>query len=327
MVAPDTTVTDFPEAMKADSYEMFWERYDSLPKVFDRIYNVKKTDRLYDKSTSAVGSGLLEEKTETGNLAEKKPIQGFTVFSKVREWGKIMSISRSIKDDTMKLGNFLKDQMPTIGTEVNETMETFYALPFNKGFLLAGHTVFNGSVDGLTDAQDPSGDKLYDSTVLFNLANNLRASKGGGQYYNGHARPFSISNLKFVYTHMTVNNNRKENDTLMRMVPDQIIASPNLKFDIDPVLSSQGDPSTSNRSDNPVQNLVDKIYWDYLDDTNQWSLMKVKTDMVEALIRQEPEFDIFEDKKSKGWFLSVYLRFGFSWKNWRVITSSNGTTV
>jgi len=315
---------DFPEGLKKDSYKWFWEEYDKLEPVYQQVFNVKKSDSAWEKETSGVGTGLLEEKGEFEDLAEKTPTEGYICYGKNRSWGKKETISKELYEDHQKLANFLKSQMPQWAQDAVETMETFYANIINLGGYTAGHDIFNASIPNVLS--DPSGDYIYDSKPLFAASGNDRSSKGGGTYYNGlGALNFSLANLQTAWLRMTVYNNRKEDDTKMRIMPDIILAHPAMKFSIDQVLNSPDDPTSTNRAINVVKGLVKPVYWHYLDDTDQWTLAKAKFGL-NALMRENPEFDMWEDKDSKTFKLSIFTRFGHLINNWRGLVSANYAT-
>lgn len=319
-----TETSGFPEALKADNYKWFWESFDALPKVYPEVFEIKKTEKLYEKSTSAVGTGLLEETAENANYPEKSPMEGFVVYSKVRKWGKIEHVSKELHDDVTKLGNFLKSQMPIWTKDAVETMETFYANIFNYGGYTSGHSIFNASIPNVVS--DASGDKIYDSSPLFAENGTYHTSKGGGTYYNGlGALNISKSNLQDAYTRMTFYNNRKEDDTKMRMVPDILLASPALKFTVDELVKSPDDPTTSNRAVNVLHGVVRPIYWPYLDDADQWTLLKARFGM-KALMRENPHFAFEEKFESETYKMRISTRFGAEINNWRGSISANYAT-
>jgi hypothetical protein len=316
---------DFPEALKKDAYKWFWSEYDKLPTVYPQVFKVEKSDSAWDKATSGVGTALLEEKEEFQDLVIKTPTEGYIAYGKVRSWGKAVPISRELQDDFKKLSNFMKSMMPQWTQDCVETKETFYANVFNYGGYTAGHDIFNASIPNVLT--DPSGDYIYDSSPLFAPSGTYHTSKGGGTYYNGlGASSFSLANLKTAWLRMTTYNNRREDDTIMSIMPDTILANPAMKFDIDQVLNSSDDPTTTNRAINVVKGLVKPLYWQYLTDTDQWTLAKLKFGLT-ALERTNPEFDMWEDKLSKTLYLSIFTRFGHMITDWRGLVSANYATA
>ena len=321
----ETTTSDFPEALKAESYKWYWENYDPLPKVYPEIFEVRPTSKLYEKSTSAVGTGLLVRKAENEAGRVKAPTEGFNVYGSVPGWMKIESITKELHDDVQKLSNFLKSQMPQWTKDCVETAETFYAGVFNYGGYTAGHHgTFDASVPGnvLTDS---TGDVIYDSESLIGTAH---VNKAGTSYSNGlGALNITKANLQTAWNRMAVTNNRREDDTKVAIRPSKLLASPALKFTIDELIKSPDDPTTSNRAINVMRDLVQPIYWHYLTDADQWTLLATNKLGLVALWRENPEFDMWEDKPSKGYFMSIWMRFGVMIENYRGVVSANYATA
>lgn len=319
-----TTTSDFPVGLVADSYDYYWENYDNLPKTWPQVYQEKRTNRRYEKSTSAVGTGLLIEKPEGQKGQHKAPTEGFTVYGSVKAWMKIEEITKELHDDHQKLKEFMKSQMPQWTQDVVETQETFYANVFNYGGYTAGHAVFNATVAGNV-LDDPSGDVVYDSESLIGTAH---VNKAGTSYDNAlGALNISKTNLQTAWNRMTITNNRREDDTKMSIRPANILCSPALKFTLDELLKSQDDPTTSNRAVNVMHKLVNPIYWQYLTDADQWTLLAANKLGLKALIRENPEFDMWEDKEAKTFFMSIWSRFGLMIDNYRGIVSANYATA
>lgn len=324
-MAETTTLSGFPAGLAVDGYKWYWEEYDKLDKVYPKVFTVTPCKTLYTKSTSGIGTGLLVEKPEGQKHAKKSPVEGYTVYGRNFAWSKQVGITKELHDDFQKLGNFLKSMMPQWAEDAVETMETFYANIFNYGGYTAGHSYFNATIPGIID--DPSGNFLYDSKPLFNLSGNARASKGGGTYYNGLALAASKSNLQTAWNLMSVTNNRREDDTRIRIQPKYFLASPSLKFTVDELIKSPDDPTTANRAINVMRDLVEPVYWHYLDSATQWTLIASNVKGLKALMRVNPEFDMWEDKETKGYFMSIFMRFGVEITNWRGLVSSNFSTA
>jgi hypothetical protein len=320
-----TTESLFPEALRKDSYDWYWESYDEQPKKYTEVFTVKKTTALYEKSTSAIGTGKREEKTSTGKIKEKAPIEGFITYGKIRAFAKMETITREVAEDTQKLSNFLKSQMSQWAIDAEETIEDFCAGVFNYGGHTAGHDVFNNTIAGVIDPG--TGSMLYDGKALFAANGTYHTSKGNTNYYNGlGALNISITNLQTAYNRMSVYNNRKEDDSIMRNVPNILLCSPALKFTVDEILKSQDKPDTANRAINVMNNLVQPVYWDYLTDADQWQLVNTKMGGFVLYMRENPEFDLWEDKETKLYKMSIYMRYGIMVKNWRQVVAANYAT-
>jgi hypothetical protein len=126
---------------------------------------------------------------------------------------------------------------------------------------------------------------------------------------------------------MTITNAKGEDGGKIVNVPKFIIASPAMKFTIDEILKSTEDPTTSNRATNVLRDIVTPIYWHYLTDTNQWTLYNPDVESLIALQRTNPEFEMWYEHLSKTHFMSIEQRYGFMFKNFRPLVSSNFSTV
>jgi len=311
--------------IKAETYGYSWEAYQSYDSMYDQIYHIQKSNKAYEKDTTAIGSGPLHQKPEGGDIREVDPAEGWTVYGRNWEWAKMVKVTKEIAEDAIRLKNFLKSMVPDWTNDVEETKEEFFANAFNYGGYTAGHEMFDASIPGGA-LDDPSGDLIYDSKPLFTLEGNERTTKGGGTYYNAIAESFSKSALQDAYTLATLTNAVKENDTKRRQVVDTVYASPALMWDIREILDSPDAPETANRAKNTAYQLVKYIENPYLTNTTQWTLLKAKDKGLIALMREIPEFDMWEDKKKKCYMMSVYTRFGIMVKDWRKMVSSNAST-
>jgi len=318
------SVADFPEGLKKDGYKWYWEEYDRLDPVWSKIFKEWKTDALYEKSTSAVDSGDLEEKGEDDEVALKSSTEGFTCIGRVRTWSKKEGISQELNDDIQKLSNFMKSKMSSWANSENETKEKFFANVFNRGGFTSGHAMFDATIPGVID--DASGNYAYDSKPFFNASTNTRLSKGGGAYYNGlGALNLTKANLQTMYNLITITNAFDEKDEAVDIAPDTLLCNPSLKFTAEEILNSKEDPTTTNRATNVAYGLVKPLFWRFLTDVDQWNLGKALKGL-HALLRENPEFEKWKNMDTKKHYMSILSRFGFLLDNFRFWASANYPT-
>ena len=189
---------DFTEGMKKDLYDYFFETYDSVPTVYDQIFAVKPSDGAYEQSTSVIGLADLVETEESDPITYRKFGEGFTVYGKNRTFTDGFKISMEAVEDNRKIENIVQAAAGKWGEKVRSTRETFYAKIFNFGGYTGGHDVFKNVIAGVI-SQNTDG-LVYDAKPFFNLSGNLRSSKGGGTYYNGHALSLTSANFQTVWT-------------------------------------------------------------------------------------------------------------------------------
>lgn len=310
-----------------DMYKAERESYMQEPTQYDKVYKVVAGDMVKgagDKQTQILGAGdLTRHKTENQDIVYKSPVQGWEFLVRYWTYSDGIAMSKEAVEDTVKLGNLLKDLAATWGMSVRVTKETFAARPFNEGGVTAGDAIFNGSHTGNTDS---SGDLAYDSYPLFNLTGNARSTKGGGTYYNAVASlALNPENFETIYNLMTKTNNRDERDRIVRMTPDTLLTEPGQDaFLADRIVgTSTGLPNGELNDKNPYYKIVTPMFWHYLTD-GAWYVGKKQHPDFQFHERQGTEIRFFRDEINLSYKASVNIRIGAFIKNWRVWHRANG---
>lgn len=306
----------FTQLMQKDLYKWTWESYATLPTVYDKVFDVQTSDSSYEKGTTGIGVGELDETPEGNDVQEKNMIEGFTVIGKNRSFRNSISVTEEFVEDTPaeKIANFMKDATKGWGEGVIIAKEKFAAKFFNRGGYTAGDDVFNNTITNVVD--DPTGNLCYDNKPFFNLSNNLRSSKGGGTYYNSLALALSDTNLQTAYNQMAVTNNRNERDDIVAIKPNIILIPSALRFTTDKILHSAQVLGSANNDINPVQNLVTPIEWQYLTNSSAWFLGMAK----KGLVWQERKpfvIDFYQNDENNKYIAKISARWGARMENWR----------
>lgn len=302
---------DNPAIYQKDMYKAAFEVIDMSDTMRDKIYSVVSGVKGGgDKSTQMLGMGDLERHTVDGqDFNFTSPAQGWTYYVKYWTYSGGLSLTFEAIQDTMKLGNFLKDLAATWAESSVDAKETFAALPFNNGGTLSGHWVFNGSWINNTD---PSGNLMYDSQPFFCLSGNEYTHKGGGTYYNSVASlTLSPSNFETIFVLHTATNNRSELDRPKKNKVDTILTRPGTDFlmaqrILDP---GKGLPGTNLNDKNIYAGKAVAMDWDYVTDTAYYVGQRQHKDF-QFHERQSPLIDYFEDRNNKGGKASFVERFG-----------------
>lgn len=280
-----------------------------------------------DKATQILGAGALRRHTaENDKIVFKSPVEGWTYYTKYHTFSDGIALSKEAVEDTVKLGNLLKELAQTWGKSVRIEKETVASKVFNNGGDLAGEWVFNGTHTGNTDS---SGDLCYDGYPLFNLTGNARSTKGGSTYYNSVAGlTLTPANFETIYNLHTATNNRDERDRVVKNPADTLLVNPGAQmFLAERILStSQGMPSSQINDVNPYYKIVTAIDWDYLSDS-AFYVGKRKHSSFQFHERQAPEIRFFRDEDDLGYKASINLRFGVMIKDWRCWTRGGGSSA
>lgn len=320
-----TTRSQFTELMQKDAYKYFFERYDLLPTVYDKIFNVVPSDSSYDKTTTGVSNNELYEKTEGAEIVARNPLEGYTVYCKNRTFSDAKEFTLEFVEDTPpeKIMNIIREIAGGWGEGVNQAKEKFAANFFNYGGYTAGHSTFNNTITGVVT--DPTGDLCYDGKPFFNLSNNTRSSKNGGTYYNGSANSLSTANLQTAYNLMTNTNNRDEKDQRIAIMPNILLIPPALRFTAKVLLESDNIVGSANNDINVTKNLLTPVEWQYLTDTDAWFVGVAGKGLVWQE-RKQPVIDSYQDEKTKNYYVTIVARWGAAVTNWRYWTGNAFST-
>jgi hypothetical protein len=268
-----------------------------------------------DKYTQLLGASELERHTSEGqDIAFESPLEGWTSYVKYHTYSKGLAFSPEAVEDTVKLGNVLKDVAATWGRRVRQAKERLAAGTFNNGGDLLGSFEFNGSFTGNTD---PSGNLLYDSKPFFNLTGNTRTTKDGQTYYNSVAAlTVTPANFETIYNLLTATNNKDEEGVPVGNSPDTILTRTGADhFSAVRILqTTKGMPGGQLNDVNPYEGLIKNIYsWSYLDET-AFYVGKAQCPEIEFHERMAPEIRFFRNENNAGYKASIRVRFGIHFK-------------
>lgn len=311
-----------------DMYAAERESYAEMPTVHDQVFKVVYVDKgAGDKITQVLGAGNLTRHVVEGqDVNYKTPVQGWEFLIKYWTYSDGIALTKEAVEDSVKLGNLLKELAATWGTSERVEKETLGSTVFNHGGDLAGEWVFNGTHTGNSDS---SGDLLYDSYPLFNVTGNSRSTKGGGTYYNSIASlTLTPGNFETIYDLATATNNKDERDRIIRNPVDTLLTEPGSEhFKAIKIVDTPNLPSTQLNDISPYYKIVSPLAWDYLDDSQAFYVGKRQSKDFQFRIRQKSEIRFFRDENNLGYKASINLRMGILIKNWRTWHRGGGSAA
>lgn len=313
-----------------DMYKAEREGYQEVETKYDKIFKVKNDVKgAGDKITQILGAGALTRHTVEGqDIVYKSPVQGWEFLVKYHTYSDGIALTKEAVEDTMKLGNLLKELAGTWGKQVRIAKETMASRVFNEGGNLSGDWVFNGTHTGQTATY---GDMLYDNKPLFNLTGNSRTTKGGGTYYNSVASlTVTPANFETIYNLHTSTNNRDERDNIVKNPCDTFLVRPGAnRFLAERILdTTRGVPGQQLNDVNPYYKLLTVMDWDYLEAAEAaFFVGKRQSDGFQFHERQQSEIRFFRDETNLGYKTSINIRIGVLIKDWRCWTRGGGTSA
>lgn len=199
------TRSTMPDLLWPGIQAIFGNNYEKLDKEYTRIFDVRRSNKAYEKVTEATGLGLAAVKGEGSSIQYDSPGQGpSSVFTHVT-YGLGYIITREAVEDN-QYQEVAEGNAANLPWSMNTTKEIVHANILNRAFsgsylggdgqplVSASHPTANGTQSNLLTAADLSESALEDALTSIASAKNsaglpiaLRAVRlivGPGQIFN-----------------------------------------------------------------------------------------------------------------------------------------------
>lgn len=320
--------TDFTRLLQQQATEIFWENYTEVAPVWRNFFSETNITTPYVEKQSMLGMGDLVEKPENEPFVYDTPTMGWPILGSVRSYGKAVSFSAELYDDTQFRGLFT-DMVQQIAQNYGRTRDRFYAQFFNNGAFATGDRVFDATVPGVK--QDATGGFIYDGRPLFAQESNGHPAlmNQGQTYANYAALSLTQANLEAVYKKMTIDNAYDEQGNKIILRPDTLVVPQELELHAQGILNAEytaTDSGVASTIRNPMYRRFRIVVWPHLTDPDGWFLIQ-RGQGFKALLRQDPLINVWYDDETMQWRGSVWCRFGGYVDNWRYAFACNTPTA
>lgn len=279
--------------------EVLFKKYKEINPVYTQIFDIRSSDRKYEKITGFSGFGSLVNKLEGEVISYDNPYQGYDTTFTHLTYGLAFRVTMEMQQDD------LYDVIKRMPAALAETVQRFKDASCAK--------VFNNAFTDLSSATDfqAGGDGLV-------LCSTAHTQTGGGDYPNTiTAADLSVTSLEeALYTMRLTEGDRGE---LLDLNPKYLLIPPQLERVAYELLKSSGRPDTANRADNWLSTQgLQILVWNRLTDADTWFLLTEKSR--HNLIfynRMELETDSDRDFNTKDHIYSVITRYSVGWSDWR----------
>ncbi len=198
--------------------------------------------------------------------------------------------------------------MQALGRSARYRKEYGHALLFNT----AAATTYFAGADGL---------------ALLSASHTLAAKPGQVVSNTAGATALSLSAIETAF-----NTFRRsfvdDQGLLISIEPKYLLIPPELRWDANEILNSNGKVNTADNNLNPVKGLLEIIEWPFLTDTNAWFILADKSDGFAPMSfdRVPVEYDSDGDFDSKDLKNSVYTRYSNGFTDWRWVYGGTGAS-
>lgn len=210
-------------------YAVMKDRLKEVPKIYPNVYNIKTSDRKFERIVTYVPMGDTQPKPEGEPFATSQIAAGYTKDFTHTENGLAFEVTQTaLEDDVENILNRAGDWLAFSARYVEEGRA---ANPFNNGF---------------TTELTPDGVSLFNSAHLL---------KGGGTAKNRPATDADLSATSLTQAMIDLQTDQKdEAGHLAAPVTDWILyIPPALEFLADRLVNSVGLPSSAENDRNPLK--------------------------------------------------------------------------
>lgn len=277
--------------------EVLFKKYKEINPTYTQIFDIRSSDRKYEKITGFSGFGSLVNKLEGEVVSYDDPYQGYDTTFTHLTYGLAFRVTMEMQQDD--LYDVIKRMPASLAETVQRYKDTAAASILNDAFLDTASDFMSG----------------MDGKVLCATDHPLA---GGGTYANTiTAADLSVTSLEeALYTMRLTVGDRNE---LIDLQPKYLVIPPQFERVAYELLKSSGRPDTTNRADNWLNTQgLQVIVWNRLSDADTWFLLSEKSR--HNLIfynRMELETDSDRDFNTKDHVYSVITRFSIGWADWR----------
>jgi hypothetical protein len=290
--------------------EVLFEKYRELKPVYAQIFDIRSSDRQFEKTTGFSGFGSLVKKDEGSPITYDDPFLGYATMFTHLTYGLAFRVTMEMQQDD--LYDVIRRMPSSLADTVVRFKDTQCANIFNNAFttITTANLPWQTGMDGKT------------------LSATDHPLSGGGTYSNRLATDSDLSVTSLETALYSMKLTVGDRNELLDLEPKVLLIPPQLERTAFELLKSSGRPDTANRADNWIpSNGLQMVVWNRLTDTNAWFLLTEKAH--HNLIyfnRLELETDTDRDFNTKDTVYSCVSRFSLGWADWRGVYGTPGSS-
>lgn len=259
MGAPINT-GNFSKAMLPGVKSWFGIDYTEFPKYTPQMFDVVKSEKLYEEMVSASGLGLLREKSEGAGIDYDSIQQGFVTRVYNKTWALGLQYTEEVIEDNQYKANGLailsKEAGRYLGRAAGKTEETLAGNFYNNMFTTAG------------------GDGVY-------MISASHPTIKGATYSNTPSVACDLSEASLEQAGIDTKRLKDDAGTIIQLMPQALIIPPELEYEAARILKSVNQNDSANNAINALKALgtytKGTVVNPYLSSAKAWF---IRTDVV-----------------------------------------------
>lgn len=296
---------NFSNLMAPGLRKAFFDSYDETIKkeaMVPILFSIDGSKRQYENTLSISALGDFEDFTANGQVAYDDIHEGYKSTFTHREWTKGIRIKRDAKDDDL--------------------YGIFDSLPKQRGIAAArtrekhGASIFNGAFAGTSGPDSLSLCNTAHTSTVSGVA--TQSNKGTDTLSKTAVSSARLAMMKFYGF----------NGELLGCMGDTLIVPMDKEEDAWTIISSKGEPETSDNNPNFHFGKYKLVVWPHITSTYNWfladmNLMKMNLlwfDRVKLEFNEDTSFNTYEAR------YSAYMRYSYGWTNYTWIYGNAATS-
>lgn len=296
---------NFSNLMAPGIRKAFFDSYDEVVKtegMIDMLYGMETSKRQYEQTLSISAMTDFSDFTANGQISYDDIAEGYKKTFTHNEWAKGIRITRSAKDDDL-YGIF--DSVPSQrGMAAARTREKH------------GAGIFNGAFAGTTGPD------------LLSLCNSSHTSTVSGVAVQSNKGTDTLSKTAVSAARLAMMKFYGFNGEMVGVNPDGLIVPLDKEEDAWTIISSKGEPETSDNNANFHYGKYKLAVWRFITSQYNWFLVDFKLmkmnllwfDRVKLEVNEDTAFNTYEAR------YSAYMRYSFGWTNYTWVYGSQATS-
>jgi hypothetical protein len=293
----------FAKALWPGVNTWYGEGYQSYSPQWEPIFSKETSKKQWEEDVGISGFGFATLKPEGGNINFDSATQGFTTRYTHSVFGLGFVITREMYEDD-QYGVVGKKRAQALARSMRLTKDVIGANVINRAFT-GGYVGGDGSV----------------------LCATNHANVAGGTWSNRLATDANLSEASLEQMNIDIMKFTDDRGLRIMVRPKQLIIPPDLVFEAQRVLKSDGRVGTPNNDINALKMMgkVDKIVVNqYLTSATAYFLQTDVPDGLKYFERRGDEFDMDNEWDSENAKYKATARYSFGWTDPRCIYGTPG---
>jgi hypothetical protein len=225
---------NFSKAMLPGVFSWFGIDYNEFQKFTPQMFDVVKSEKLYEEMVSAGGLGLMKQKDEGDGIQYDAIQQGYVTRVYNKTWALGLQYTEEVIEDNQYKADGLailsKEAGRYLARAAGKTEETLAGNFYNNAF-----TALGGDGVAFLSASHP--------TVR------------GATYSNMPSVACDISELALEQANIDIKRLKDDAGTIIQLMAKSIIAPPEQEFEINRILKSTNQNDSANNAINALKNM------------------------------------------------------------------------